>query len=152
MINYKKIAYTTFIVTTVSSVALLMSGSVGAITNTSNTSNMSLSAVLAQKYNLSQSSVRSTIQQYNKTHHKNSLYEKRLMNAVKKGKITLAQEKNILTEHKQLIQSIKTAKTDTATQKKALIKADRSKAKAWAKTNNVPFGLLFEHHKKHQHN
>jgi hypothetical protein len=149
MISYKKIAYTTFIVTTVGSVALLMSGSVGAITNTSN---MSLSAVLAQKYNLSQSSVRSTIQQYNKTHHKSSLYEKRLMNAVKKGKITLAQEKNILIEHKQLIQSIKTAKTDTVAQKKALVKSDRSKAKSWAKTNNVPFGLLFEHHKKHQHN
>lgn len=152
MFNYKKVAYLTLGVATLGSSILLMSTVAGA---TPIASKMSLSAVLAQTFHLNQNAVQNTIKQYDKTHHhKKPSYINHLAIEVKKGKITTTQEQAIITEHDQIVQSLASLKGDTPTQKKATLKQERTSAKAWAKTNNIPVGLLYMHHhqKTHGHN
>lgn len=107
----------------------------------------SLAYDIAKTYHLSPLAVQSTIKQYNKTHHHKSHhkigYKKRLNMAVKHGKITSTQEQAIISEHAQLKQVRKADKGQSKTQKKANMKAERAKIKAWAKSNNVPARLVF---------
>ena len=150
MFNYKKVAYVGLAVATVGSSAILLTSSVGAMANPSK---LSLAADLAQTFHLNQATVQTTIAQYHSTHphHKKIDYSQRLAAEVKKGKITSAQEQAIMTEHTQIMNSLSGLKNETPAQKQATIKSTHAIAKAWAKTNNVPVGLLFAHHPRKSH-
>ena len=144
MFHYKKASYVTLGAATIASSVLLATASAGAAPNSAN---MSLSAVLAQTYHLNQSSVQSTIKQYYKTHHhKKMSYTNYLARQVKKGKISSSQEQAIIAEHDLIMKSLAGLKNDTPTQKRAALKVEKTSAKAWAKANNIPVGLLYMHH------
>jgi len=147
MIKYKKVVYLGTGIATMGTALLLITAPVSAASNLSKTS---LAGQLAQTFHLNQSSVQNVIKQYYKTHphDKKMTYKEHLAIAVKKGKITTTQEQAILTEHKQLVQSLKGLKNESSTQKKATIKAERLAAKNWAKSNNVPLSLLWMRHRK----
>lgn len=152
MINYKKkIAYFGLGATAITAATLLIIAPAGA--TAAPTSKLSLAGQLAQTFHLNQTTVQQTISQYYKTHphHKNPTYKERLSRAVKNGKISLSQEQAIITEHKQLIQSLHGIKNQSPTQRKASIKAERTQAKSWATSNKVPLGLLYNHQHHHKH-
>lgn len=139
MFNYKKAAYITTGIATIGC-ALLLATPVFASTNKSH---MSLSQDLATKYHLNESSVKSTIKQYYKTHHfKRVSITKRLSHAVKKGLINQSQATSILNEREILSQKLVGLKSLTPTQRKATIKSIHSEAKTWATANKVPVRLL----------
>lgn len=123
-----------------------MVGIVSAQSNTTSDSSSSQSLVdkIATKFNLNKQDVQAVFDQ-NKQDHEAERQKKvqaRLDDLVKQGKITSAQETQILDKLKEL-QSYRDSLTGkTRAERKQLLEQKRAELEQWAKDNNIPTDIV----------
>lgn len=77
-------------------------------------------------------------------------YKTHLDNLVKRGKLTTTQEQAVLSEHQQLVDELKSAKSSSKSEKQQVRKTVRQQAKTWAEDNHVPDRFVLPHHSHHR--
>jgi hypothetical protein len=109
---------------------------------TSNAPQNSLAQDIANKFHLNQPDVQAVIDQHKQAAQQNreAKYEDRLTQAVKDGKLTEAQKKDVLTEHNKLMDEIKSS--NNSGDNRQTMQTVRKEAQDWAKQNNIDVSWL----------
>lgn len=104
----------------------------------------SLASEIASAFHLNQSDVQKVLDQHRDEvqTYRQEQDKTRLDQAVKDGKITSAQETQILDEQKVIQSDMAAIKDKTGSDRKAAREAERSKIEQWAKANNIPLRYL----------
>ncbi|MBW4062001.1 hypothetical protein HJC99_05515 [Candidatus Saccharibacteria bacterium] len=128
----------TIMTVSLASVAVL-GGGIFAVASASNAAPSNLAQKIASTFNLDPAKVQSVIDQNHAAGQakRESNYEARLTAAVTDGQLSSAQKTLILTEHATLESQTLSAMQLTGAAKATALKAVRTDALTWAKTNNL---------------
>lgn len=104
----------------------------------------SLASEIASAFHLNQSDVQKVLDQHQDEvqTYRQEQDKTRLDQAVKDGKITSAQEAQILDEQKVIQSDMAAIKGKTGSDRRTAMEAERTKIEQWAKANSIPLRYL----------